>query len=568
MNRQCSIHVFDGSFLVPGALTRVRRMSALTAAVTLGAFGTPEARCGDGPHFVDEAFVRGIDYVVTQGDWNEQFGCGVGLIDLDDDGDPDLVVTGREDGVVGVYENDGTGHFIDRSTTSGILPMDMPSGVVAGDYDRDGDRDIYITNYKTADVMLRNDGGFTFTDVTVEAGLGHTGAGCGASFNDYNGDGWIDLFVAARTHSQAPENDALYRNNGDGTFTDVAPRLGVDSDFPTFQPIFFDHDLDGDQDLYLSTDKGSDCDFTNRLFENIGGDFVEITESSGTQACIDSMGVTAGDFDGNGYPDFYCTNLPYGNILMLNEGDGTFTESSVLAGVADDGFGWATAFFDPDHDADLDLIVCNGPGPNRLFVGGTWPCEDVAVPWALAGNEETFCMAMADIEGDGDLDIVMQARTAPIQLMVNEFESDAHWAMFDVRGVHGGRDGIGARLIVTAGGITQQREVRAGTNYKSQDGMLVHVGLGDARVIDELTVIWPTGLTRTLNGVEVDQVTVIDAPPGSPDLNGDGGVDVADLIELILGWGPCGPGACGADLDQNGQVDVEDMVDLLLAWGT
>ncbi|MHC4910056.1 MAG: FG-GAP repeat domain-containing protein, partial [Planctomycetota bacterium] len=258
MNRQCSIHVFDGSFLVPGALTRVRRMSALTAAVTLGAFGTPEARCGDGPHFVDEAFVRGIDYVVTQGDWNEQFGCGVGLIDLDDDGDPDLVVTGREDGVVGVYENDGTGHFIDRSTTSGILPMDMPSGVVAGDYDRDGDRDIYITNYKTADVMLRNDGGFTFTDVTVEAGLGHTGAGCGASFNDYNGDGWIDLFVAARTSVVvAPEHDALYRNNGDGTFTDVAPRLGVDSDFPTFQPIFFDHDLDGDRDLYLSTDKGS-----------------------------------------------------------------------------------------------------------------------------------------------------------------------------------------------------------------------------------------------------------------------------------------------------------------------
>ncbi len=172
----------------------------------------------------------------------------------------------------------------------------------------------------------------------------------------------------------------FYRNDGNGTFTDVAPELGVDDMMPSFQAIFFDSDRDGDVDLYLSTDKGYHPLWNNRLFENVDGTLIEISEGSGANISIDSMGVAVGDMSGNLQHDVYCANTPGGNVLLLNEGGNVFVNSTAAAGVASDVFGWGTQFFDFDNDTFLDLYVCSFDAANRLYQQeeGAWPPVDVA----------------------------------------------------------------------------------------------------------------------------------------------------------------------------------------------
>lgn len=223
---------------------------------------------------------------------------------------------------------------------SGIANVTALSGLTTADYDGDGDLDIHMTMWLEDDRLYRNMGGLTFEDVTIDAGLsGAGGAGNGAAWNDYDEDGDIDLDVSNYTCEQGDcTPNRLWNNQGDGTFIDVAPDLGLDDQYLTMQAIWLDYDLDGDSDLYLSTDRGSDFGTgSNRLFRNDGGAFTEVSEASGTDVRIDSMGVGLGDVNGDGLLDLYCTNLNgtqnqgEGNPLLLNNGDGTFTDQSATA---------------------------------------------------------------------------------------------------------------------------------------------------------------------------------------------------------------------------------------------
>ena len=489
------------------------------AVVTLAP--VPPAEAGPPAPFTEEAIARGIDYFVNQGTSD---GSGVAFADLDNDGDPDLIVIGGNGGLIGVYENDGTGTFLDRSAGNGIPLIIGTSGVVAGDYDGDGDLDLYFSNHIVPNVLARNDGNFQFTDVSVVAGVDDAGPGTGCTWGDYDNDGWIDLYVANRSIPSAKDSHAipnrLYHNLGNGTFEDVAAALGVDVDvWPsglTYQAIFFDFDNDADADLYLSTDKGMKNPAHNWLFENVDGSFIDVGFISGAQVQIDSMGVAVGDFDGNLFQDLYCTNTPSGNPLLLNQGNGTFFESSGIAGVEALQLGWGALFFDYDNDGHQDLYVCNMYDPNRLYRnGGSWPCVDVAEALAMDDAGRSFGVATADIDNDGDLDLVVQNDMEKIRLYINHEGEKRRWIKFNIVGQGHNHFAIGAQVRVRVGSVWRLREILAGGNgYKGQNELTVHFGLDDALMVDEVVVTWPGGDTRTLKNFETNRTWRIDAPLG------------------------------------------------------
>jgi hypothetical protein len=246
--------------LVDG-LVRVRSGSgrAASAAVSVSLFGLFASGAGAGTDlsFTEVSLSRGVNYIV--GTPAIQFGAGHGLIDLDNDGHLDIVILGAANGLVGVYENNGSGSFINRSFATGIAPMTAAAGVSAADYDGDGDVDLFLSGWHVSNRLLRNNGNFNFTDVTLSAGVQLSCPSQATSWSDFNGDGWLDLYLTVRTGDLGDiTRNKLYQNLGNGTFTEVASAVGVEAGSdPTLLPAFFDFDRDGDDDLYLGTDKGS-----------------------------------------------------------------------------------------------------------------------------------------------------------------------------------------------------------------------------------------------------------------------------------------------------------------------
>lgn len=524
--------------------------------------------------FTEEAASRGL---VIEGGPLGSFGAGLAFADLDGDADPDVVAVSTSQGRIVVFENNGFGSFTQRSPGSDAALVRGASGVTAADYDADGDLDLYVSVWLDADVFLRNDGGFAFTDVTAQAGLGDRGAGAGCAWADYDDDGWLDLYVANRTGTDipgggtSPEPNRLYHNLGNGTFEEVAQTLGVDDqDSFTFQAAFFDYDRDGDQDIYIANDKGTTCFWTNELYENVGGSFVTVSAPSGADVCVNGMCVAIGDFDANLYQDIYVSNSPEGNPLLLNQGDGTFVESGAEVGVASYWTAWGSVFFDHDNDGLMDLYVCNMGAPNRLYRSqGAWPVVDVAAQMGVDDPGASFCVAVADIDADGDLDLLMGSVGQPAHLYVNREGQKRNWARFRIAGIGANRFGVGARVDLTAGGSTQTRQLMAGGAYKTQNDLALHFGLGDATMIDRIDVTWPGGsVQRTLSGYHARKTWTLYPPDQLGDADRDGDVDADDLTALIRcmtgsGVGLVGPGCEMLDMDGDGDVDQMDLALLL-----
>ncbi len=517
--------------------------------------------------FTEEAAVRGINYTVTQGDDDGSFGCGVAAVDLDGDLDVDLIVTGSTSGMVGIYENNGDGTFQDRSATSGIPNLLHASGVVCGDYDGDGDLDIYLTNWLQPNLLMRNDGGFSFTDVSASACVDDAGAGAGGAWADFDLDGDLDLYVANRTGTDGSTvRNRLYRNEGNGTFVDIAPAEGVDDDQLSFQPLFFDMDRDGDSDLFVSSDLGD----TTRLFENVDGSFRDLTDSSGVGVNIKGMGVSAGDMNQNGLFDVYETNTTSGNPLFINLGGGSFVDQQAAWGVSSNRIGWGTLFFDFDHDRFLDLYVCNqaaiagATGENRLLVhAGTPPCSDLAPAMNVATPGDSYCMAAADFDDDGDLDLVVQTLNEPIRLFINQQGNALNWLKVKVFGEDMNRYAVGALVEMSIGTNQYIREVRAGEGYKSQNQHAVHFGMGSATVASDVSITWPGGEQLVLTAQAANQ-TIYAVPTGRlGDINRDGIVNVADIPDFaaaLLADEVDAVTRAFADVNRDGGLDGSDLV--------
>jgi hypothetical protein len=537
------------------------------AALLLACAGAASAQ------YADQAVARGVDYFVAAG----AQGRGAAWADLDNDGDVDLVAVGAATGQIGIWENDGAGNFTSRAATAGlgtIIPSSAASGVCAADYDADGDLDLFfcigggIAN--VPDRLFRNNGDWTFTNVTSAAGVGNIGSGMHASWGDIDNDGDLDLHVA---NYDASTPDALYRNNANGTFTNIAAALGIADRKLTFQSCLFDYDNDGDLDLYLSNDRGWACPTCgNYLFRNDGAVFTDVSASAGALIQMNSMGTAIGDFDGNGHIDVYSTNTVEGNKLLLNTGAATFVESAVPSGTASFATGWGALFFDCDNNARNDLYVCNmdSIAPNRLYVhSGQWPCTNVAAAMGVADNGVSFCAAYADIDNDGDLDIVLSNYDEPLHVYVNDGAPDLSWAMFRVVGTGRNLWGLGARVRVTAGGLTQVRDVMAGSDaFKSQNDLRVHFGLNAAPAMDQIQATWPGGASRTLTGYAARRHWTLYPDARLGDANADGQVTFADFPALVAAYSPK-PGSLtpGHELfDFDADADVDDVdIDLFFA---
>ncbi len=552
------------------------------------------AHAGELSPFTEEAAQRGVNYSVRSysGTVVQYFGYGSAIADFNNNGYQDLLMLGSPTGQAGLFENDGTGHFTDRSANSGIPVMARPSGVAVADFNGNGKLDIYITQdipniatmHSEPNLLMRNEGNFTFINVGPEAGVANTGRGQGAAWGDLENNGWLDLYVANWTHPNTPpsHHNHLYRNLGDETFEDIAVQHGVNSHANSFIGVWSDINRNGWLDLYLVNDRPEATSSTpNRLWRNDSGILVDISESSGANIGIDGMGAACGDFSGNGYPDFYCSNTGFNayqgvNPLLINQGDETFIDQTIEAGTWHQKFSWATVFFDATNNTHLDLYVANMFFPNSLYINeGHWPLTDRGSTLGLGGGmNRSFSAAVGDVTGNGALDILVNDQALPgpnalaVKLFINQEGIKRNWIRFRVVGDAPNHFAIGSNIELRTGEQWQWRELHAGgNNYKSQNELVFHFGVDEAEIVDELIVNWPGKIaTRTLKNYPANQVWTIYPLQRLGDFTGDGRIGKDDLMALIDAWGPVQPGVEMLDLNGDAKIDVSDLLMLLARW--
>src|ERR1043166_2452968 len=533
----------------------------------LGAPASMTSAQGIDVHFTDVTDQAGIKfkhistpekkYIV------ESMSGGVALFDYDNDGYLDIylinsltvdMVKSKQKTRSALYHNNGDGTFTDVTDKAGVGDIGWGMGVAIGDYDNDGWDDIYVTCLGP-NHLLRNNGNGTFTDVTQRAGVADPRWSAGASFVDYDNDGKLDLFVSNYVDfdvNNLPEfgkgrscqfkgipvqcgprglkgaGDTLYHNNGDGTFTDVSKKAGVsDPDgYYGLGVICSDFDEDGLVDIFVANDSTP-----NFLYHNNGdGTFKEIGFGSGTAVNENgseqgSMGVTLGDYDHDQKLDLFITNFDDDyNTLYHNDGKGSYTDVSYAAKIAAVSLpyvAWGTKFFDYDNDGWVDLLVVNGhvypqlpTYRQRNFVhhnnhDGTFTEVGAQLGSSFAEKRTGRGAAFGDIDNDGDVDVVINNLDGPPQVLRNDGGNVNNSILIKTIGVKSNRDGIGARVKVVAGDLTQIDEVHSGDSYLSQSDLRLQFGVGKATKIDSIEVRWPSGAVDKITGVGVNRILTV-----------------------------------------------------------
>ncbi len=432
--------------------------------------------------------------------------------DYDDDGWLDLYVTNIR-GPNRLYRNNQDGTFTDVTQQAGVGDTSESNGAIFGDVDNDGDVDLYVTNGHVANRLYENQGDGTFRDVTARAGVGNTASSFGAAWADFDNDGDLDLYVAnfdgGRDADYAPAPNALYLNQGDGTFTNVAKMLEVEGTAHHLGIVCSDFDNDGDTDIYIAVGFGE----ANLLYENtlvpegeLG--FREVAKAAGVQDKGRSgSGIASGDIDNDGDLDIYLTNDDtQPSRLYLNRGDGTFTDVARLVGVAYLKDGRGVSFADFDNDGYLDIVMRGILYLNRLGRDGRLNFEEVAI--ADGGNP-----SCGDYDNDGDVDIYFsRGGSASENLLYRNNGSTNHWLVVRLEGTPSNRSAVGAKVRLQAQGSFQMREVTGGGGYLTQDSLALEFGLGAAPVVEQLQIEWPGGARQTLRDLLPNQIlTVIES---------------------------------------------------------
>ena len=492
----------------------------------------------------------------------ETMSAGVIIFDYNNDGLPDLFfVNGGSlvDKKVAaeahhrLYRNTGNGKFADVTESSGIKTFGFGMGGCAADYDNDGWADLYVTAVGN-NKLYRNTRNNSFVDVTDSAGVGAGLWSASCAFGDIDHDGNVDLYVVRyvnfaldnikvcmlfqdvrsychpNVYSSVP--DLLFRNKGDGTFTDVTKESGVYKAGNGLGVVFGDYDDDGWIDIYVANDATP-----NFLFHNKGkGVFEEVGLWSGTAVGVDGkplagMGTDMGDVTGDGLLDIFVTNLDgQTHSLYKNLGKGLFTNVTFSSGIAETTLpyaGWGTAFFDYDNDGDLDLAVANGDVlDNAKLVRDNSSYEQLnlllrndgagklASVGSMSGSgfalkKASRALAVADLDNDGDLDIVVSNVGTRADVLLNEGGNRSNSILVRTVGSGSNRDGIGARLKLSVGGKTLVREVKAGSSYLAQNDLRVHFGLGNASKADRLEIRWPGGTVEVIENIEANGIVTV-----------------------------------------------------------
>lgn len=501
--------------------------------------------------FVDVTESAGVKFEHTDGRsglrlFNEFLGSGGGFFDYDNDGDLDIyLVNGaiQTDNTQNnkphnvLYQNNGDGTFTNTTQQSGVGSTAYGTGATVGDYDNDGDLDLFVTNFGE-DQLYRNNGDGTFTDLTKHAGVGNPNWGTSCAFADIDNDGYIDLYIAnyaaynpksdkqckerdvhvyCGPHAYPPVHDTLYKNNGDGTFTDVSS-LYRPSDLTPQHGLgvtFGDYDTDGDIDLYVANDQDP-----NFLFQNEGKEsFLEIALISGV--CYNDMGkeeagmgTDFGDYNNDGQLDITVSNYQTETNTLYHNFDSDFfvdnTIPSKIAEVTHGYLGWGIKFFDYDNDGYQDIFVANGhlmdnisqlekhvtyPQRNLLFRNlGDGTFENVVTQTdGLALKKVSRGAAIGDYDNDGDLDILVTNCNQRPDLLQNSVGNLNNWIQIQVVGEKSNRSGIGTKIKVVTGEHIQYREVQSGGSYLSFHDLRAHFGLGKSEQIDNIEIRWSSG---------------------------------------------------------------------------
>ena len=501
--------------------------------------------------FIDVTEPAGLTFAHTDGRsglrlFNEFLGSGGGFFDYDGDGDLDIyLVNGAiQTGNVQdkkprnvLYRNNENSTFTDVTEEAGVGSTAYGTGATVGDYDNDGDLDLYVTNFGT-DQLYQNNSDGTFTDVTTHAKVGNPNWGTSCAFADVDNDGHLDLYVAnyaaytpendrrceergvhvyCGPHAYPAVHDTFYKNNGDGTFTDVSTLYRPSGLTPQhgLGVTFGDYDADGNIDLYVANDQDP-----NFLFQNSeDGHFLEVALISGV--CYNDMGkeeagmgTDFGDYDNDGKLDLTVSNYQTEtNTVYHNHDSSFFTDNTITAGIAEvtHGYlGWGIKFFDYDNDGHQDIFVANGhlmdninvlekhvtyPQKNLLFrnLGDGTFANVTSETDGLALKKVSRGTAIGDYDNDGDLDILVTNCNQRPDLLQNAVGNQNNWIQVQVVGQKSNRSGIGARIKVVTGTHVQYREVQSGGSYLSFHDLRAHFGVGKAEQIESLEIRWTSG---------------------------------------------------------------------------
>jgi enediyne biosynthesis protein E4 len=547
----------------------LRRLTG-AAAIWIAASSAATSQAPPAVQFTDVAAASGISFQHVNGasadrHLYEIMSGGGAFLDYDEDGwqdvvlvdggsltDPAMARTARHR----LYRNRGNGTFEDVTASSGITHREYGMGACAADYNDDGWIDLYVTNVGP-NILYQNKAGKSFTDVTKTAGVaGASVFGASCAFADVDRDGDVDLFVVNYVDSRvdnnifcgdagrkfriychpltfAPLRNVLYRNNGNGTFTDIGKEAGIsDHRGNGLGVVFGDYDDDGWPDGFVANDTTP-----NFLFHNDRGrTFTQVALGAGVSVASDGnpragMGTDVGDYDGDGDLDLFVSNHELeAHTLFRNVGKGLFEDMTFPSGVGSATLpyvGFGAVFLDYDNDADLDLGIVNGhvmnsPGHVRagakeaqrkllLRNGGGGRLTDVGRQSGsgFAAEKVGRTLVAGDIDNDGDLDLLITNNGGAVDLLRNDGGTGNGAVLIRLAGTRSNRSAVGGRVRLTAGGATQVREVKAGSSYLGQNDLRVHFGLGKAARIDRLAIRWPNGQEEIVDGAAVNQILTV-----------------------------------------------------------
>jgi enediyne biosynthesis protein E4 len=520
-----------------------------------------------GIRFKHEASLTSKKYLL------ESMGSGVALFDFDNDGRLDIFLANgaRIDDPTQkgadppkdqprywnrLYHQNKNGTFEDVTEKAGMRGSGYSTGVAVGDFDNDGYDDLFVAGFRHS-TLYRNNGDGTFTDVTAKAGVAGSGWATSAAWIDYDNDGRLDLVVARymdwdfddiycgnpqenyRSYCHPdlfkPISTLLYHNNGDGTFTEVSRRAGLDKPAKGLGLAIGDYDHDGFMDILLANDSIPQFLFRNKgngTFEEIG--LVAGIGLDGNGRTFAGMGVDFEDYNNDGWPDAIITDLANQSYaLYTNNGDGTFNYSSPSSGLGEISLlhsGWGVRFMDYDNDGWKDLFIAQShvmdtieheapylhyrEPPMLLWNQRGKKFVDVSAQsgavfqqkWAARG------MAVGDLDNDGRVDVVVTSDDGPVWLLRNETPAPNHWITLKLVGRISNRDGIGAKVkLVTAAG-NQFATLTTASSYQSSGDKRVHFGLGSATSVKEIEIDWPSGIRQSLQNVKADQILSVTEP--------------------------------------------------------
>jgi hypothetical protein len=556
--------------------------------------------------FTDNSDSAGIDHICNS---PYLMGGGVAFFDYDQDGDEDLYMTSGFDRDH-LYENDGLGNFTEVGMSKGLSFTDefFTFGVICGDIDNDGDKDVFLTTFLGEDIiteepifynnkLLLNNGG-QFTDISIQAGITDSLISTSATFIDVNLDGYLDVYVINYVEEESPLLDSnnnpigysstcfvnhLYLNNQDNTFTESANTFGLDHMGCGLAVASTDFNNDQNTDIYLANDFGYWLE-PNVMFENTTPGFALTNTGSSLGADIGmfGMGIAVGDFDEDLDLDYYITNIGP-NALLENDINNGFTDVSVGLDVTNDsvsGFlttGWGAEFLDVDNDTYLDLLVANGHipmpedffetslmDPNKLYLNdGSGGFIDASIANNVADSSMSHGLAYGDINNDGFLDFVTVNTDTNItsnnksKLFVNTGGGN-NWIKLKLEGTISNRDAYGSHVVLYADGRSFLREVSGGASHASHSSSTLHFGLSTISFIDSIEIYWPSKLIETVYGKAVNETLNF--------LEGSGIVSLNEVDEISFSIYP-NPTKGVTNLQMNGKIQSDVNISIFDCYG-